>query len=311
MLPEAKHEAICAACKGGRCCVQYRVEILGSDLYRLVKGLTLAPQEFVYLARFAHGVDIPHPIFLSRERTPYQLCLQKKPAKKSKKPKPDSIKSTEPCIFLVEFDAFTKRCGVYPHRPMVCRTFPTTSTTFGIDVPQRDACPPRAWTIERVDIPTAHLLHTLARIERDIYIAFLEHWNTIADATPEDRRLSPDAFYFSLLKFYGALDEAKSACFDLPDTQTALALGWRRAAQLHSQPWTLIHTERQAEVELQAGPVAAAFLRAVHHHLGQFATTARALAAAGRAQINHALADKLARLNALMSPQPPTPSPEP
>ena len=51
-------------------------------------------------------------------------------------------------------------------------------------------------------------------------------------------------------------------------------------------------------------------MRAVHQHLGQFATTAAALSAAGRAQINHALASKLARLNALMSAPAPDATPD-
>jgi hypothetical protein len=185
--------------------------------------------------------------------------------------------------------------------------FPTVATPFGVDVVQRDTCPPRAWTIERVDIPTAQTLHDLWRIERDLYAAFLERWNRLADATPEDRRLTQDAFFFMLLKFYKALQPAKEAAFETPSAQAPLARGWRAAATLHRQPWTLLDTDHRADLLTRAGPVAAAFMEAVADRLRDLDHTLSTMTQRATSEVTQSLQSKLDRLNALMSG--PCPSP--
>jgi Fe-S-cluster containining protein len=303
LLPEATHDAVCAACKGVKCCVNYRVSVTGCDVQRLVKGLSLSPQEVSYLQRVKTEAVQPFAVFLSRARDPYELCLQKKP------PRTQDPTEKRPCAFLIELDSFTRRCGVYPHRPMVCRMFPTVATSYGVDVVQRTTCPPRAWTIERVDIPTAQVLHDLWRIERDLYCAFLERWNLLASATPEDRRLSTEAFFFMLLKFYGGLDPAKQATFEAPAAQAPLASGWRAAVSLHAQPWTLLDSPQRDALLRCAGPIATAFMEAARDRLADLDRTVAALIATTRAQVNHNLQSKLDRLSALMAPPPTTPQP--
>ena len=170
----------CAAC--GLCCRSYLVPVFGHDVYRLVKQRGLDPRSFLFIAE----QETPDPVgFLLDPGGPtYGLALDKK----------NALEASQPCVFLVESDDGTSRCGVYEDRPIACATYPMAHAINGVGFLPAALCPPNAWPPdEPANEHWAVALRRLARY-RDTYVEVVRRWNAwIASRLDRD---APPAEHF-------------------------------------------------------------------------------------------------------------------
>ncbi len=170
--PEAPTHPDCARCPA-RCCHTLDVHVTAHDLRRICDALTVPAESFVCLTTTPRSS--PDSFLLSGEGAEYELVLDRRPG----------------CVFLLRLDeAGRARCGVYEHRPMVCRAYPFFPTadadvvTLTVDA---DAlCPPPLLDVARV--PAGAPLPTLfsKQVERDVHRLAIDRWNrwVAAEATP-------------------------------------------------------------------------------------------------------------------------------
>lgn len=126
------------------------------------------------------------------------------PAPPGPAPAPDPRDDARRCGFLITLGG-ASRCGVYDHRPMACRTFPSARTSFGVIVATPEAiCPPGAFAQERADLPALIALHRIAEREREAFRVFAAHWNAQAPTLRELSRLRA-----ALVRFTRELDLAE------------------------------------------------------------------------------------------------------
>ena len=181
-LPEASSSSGCSTCTTSRCCVMFDPEITGADLLRLMRGVGLEPRDIAELKPTRKDQAGDDAIHLGDERA-WDLRLRRTAALAGTQ----GPGGTRRCGFLVDLThpemLPASRCGVYEHRPLVCRLFPSDLTSFGVMVGTPEAvCPPQAWSQERADLPTLHHLHLVARHERERFRVFIAAWNPASEA---------------------------------------------------------------------------------------------------------------------------------
>ena len=122
----------CARCSEG-CCKEYLVTVTGLDVYRMTHGLGLAPRQFAVV------VPVQRPgiegFRLDAGEDRFQLALDKQ----------RHGERAGWCVFWMPFGTTSGRCGIYAHRPQVCRTYPATLVDG--EVVRRDdvLCPAGSW----------------------------------------------------------------------------------------------------------------------------------------------------------------------
>lgn len=240
MLPEPRNNAVCIACTA-RCCYQYRVQITGADVYRLARGLSMHPKDFAMVVHTLKKQDSPDAIYFNAESEPFELCLHKHPKRRDKS-------GNRPCPMLVILDRDHQRCGVYAHRPMVCRLFPTYTHNRGVNVNNASACPPRSWSIERIDIRNVELLQKLWFIEMTTYRGILQRWNREARKLGDASHYRVEFFFDWLLTIYSAVDSLFQPLLVDEDSQRLLARKWAAAQDLEATPWNAVGTEKHEAV---------------------------------------------------------------
>jgi Fe-S-cluster containining protein len=115
------------------CCKEYLVTVTGLDVYRMTRGLGLAPGQFTV----ALPVQPPETkgFRLGADDDRFQLALDKQ----------RHGDHAGWCVFWMPLGSPSGRCGIYAHRPQVCRTYPATLVDG--EVARRDdvLCPAGAW----------------------------------------------------------------------------------------------------------------------------------------------------------------------
>jgi Fe-S-cluster containining protein len=122
----------CARCTEA-CCKEYLVTVTGLDVYRIARGLGLAPPQF------AVTVPVQRPgvegFRLGTADDRFQLALDKQRAGAY----------AGWCVFWMPFGETAGRCGIYAHRPQVCRTYPATLVDGEVARRSDVLCPPGSW----------------------------------------------------------------------------------------------------------------------------------------------------------------------
>jgi Fe-S-cluster containining protein len=166
----------CATCRG-RCCREYRVEINVADLRRLSRGTALHPSDFIQLREGQAGEK---GFRLHKDGPPMGLNLVRRP-------------ETRGCVFLVEIAPDLARCGVYAHRPSVCRNFPTTVEHGAVDIRRDVTCGPDAWNLAAMDLCEYRRGFVRSRADWAEHWQIVETWN--AAVGQGGRRRSPKELY--------------------------------------------------------------------------------------------------------------------
>jgi Fe-S-cluster containining protein len=102
-VPDAKRlRTACDRCRSSDCCRKYNVLVTEGDIDRLCAAVGLSREEF--------GRRYLRPAVDWCEDYPFQLTC-------------DEDAEGDRCIFLREDSLGRLRCGVYEHRPRICRDF--------------------------------------------------------------------------------------------------------------------------------------------------------------------------------------------
>jgi Fe-S-cluster containining protein len=185
----------CVTC--GRCCRSYVVSLLGCDVWRISRGLRLSPELFV----LAH--DQPEPaddgFLLEPDGWPQGLALDKR----------GEFGPGQPCVFLVELGGGHACCGIYEHRPAVCRTYPMAIRQAVTRVRDDALCAPSAWSPEQVAAPG--WMHELSAYRREWteYATIVGRWNHGVLETK--RRTTVPHYLEYLLNAYDEMAQGEAA----------------------------------------------------------------------------------------------------
>ena len=153
----------CGSCHG-RCCREYRVQVNVADVRLLAAGTTLHPRQFLRL----HDSGGPDGFHLNPGGNGMELHLLRNP-------------TTGACVFLMELGPELARCGVYEHRPMVCRNFPTTLERGAVAVRTEVKCGPDAWNLATMDLCTYRQDLVRAVADRVAHSRAVKAWNDRID----------------------------------------------------------------------------------------------------------------------------------
>ena len=187
----------CARCTEG-CCKAYLVTVTGLDVYRIARGLGLAPNQFTVAVPVQRSGAVGFRVDAGADR--FQLALDKQ--------------RSGWCVFWMPFGSTSGRCGIYAHRPQVCRTYPATLVDG--EVARRDdvLCPVGAWGPGSALVSEQWRLRTerqYAELEIDALVT--QRWND-ADLPAVPARDLLAAYMAWLLEVYERLDEDDAAPLD-------------------------------------------------------------------------------------------------
>jgi Fe-S-cluster containining protein len=168
---------------------------MGLDVWRISRALRLSPELFV----LAH--DQPEPaddgFLLEPGGWPQGLALDKR----------GEFGPGQPCVFLAELGGGYAGCGVYEHRPAVCRTYPMALRGSSVAIREDALCPEGAWLEGGGDEATWRWKLRTYRERWDEYVAVVEEWNDQVRALGSTRRTVPEYLLY-LVNTYDRLGEA-------------------------------------------------------------------------------------------------------
>ena len=108
------------SCVGCSCCFGLLIDITGSDVHRLARGLALDPRSFVTQCP-SDETDDDIGFSLEPGGETFTLVLRQRSAAHSREL---IVEHGRPCTFLLGPIQGTTRCGVYGLRPRACRSYP-------------------------------------------------------------------------------------------------------------------------------------------------------------------------------------------
>jgi len=106
---------------------------------------------------------------------------------------------TRACTFLMEIALDKPRCGVYAHRPLVCRNFPAALKRGTVAVRSGVTCGPNSWNLAAMDLPTYRRDLLRANAAWNEHWKIVAAWNTAIDATNIEK--TPDELFAFLLSY--------------------------------------------------------------------------------------------------------------
>lgn len=172
----------CHTCEAP-CCRAYHIGISAWDAFRIARGVVVPMTDFCALG-WRETAEADYRIVLdgcapSNERRFHALALRKVPD-------PDP-RFRSRCPFLVSAGPFG-RCGIYEHRPLVCRTYPARVVhgVVALDAGGR-YCPPAGWNLVDIDLGRARRTWAVYEAQRAIDDRLIEAWNASVLASGEAR----------------------------------------------------------------------------------------------------------------------------
>jgi len=183
----------CPTC--GACCRSYWVTLCGRDIWGIARSENLAPSEFV-VPRLVEGPRVDGVQFAAGG--PISLLMLDKRGR---------IEADRPCVFLVSLGTSHAACGIYGHRPVVCRDYPFVVRDGSLALRERALCPANAWpTGLLAAVGPERVLHS--HREFDLYGAFVARWNARVAATPA-RAFRLDELFESMIDVYDYAESAR------------------------------------------------------------------------------------------------------
>jgi Fe-S-cluster containining protein len=195
----------CASCTEG-CCREYTVTVTGLDVFRISRGLGLAPEQFAVCV----PMDEPAGFRLDDGEQRYRLALDKR----------RGGELAGWCVFWLPLGSAAGRCGIYSLRPQVCRAYPATLRDG--EVVRRDdvLCPAGAWG------PGSALAGPAWRERVERQYAELE-LDAIVNARWNARETLPDPPAEAFMSYLGWLLEVYSRLDAAPDAPLEWAVPHR------------------------------------------------------------------------------------
>ena len=137
-MSETPHNP-CATC--GRCCRSYVVPVCGHDIWQICRAQRLSPASFLLAA--PQPEPDPEGFRLERDGPTFYVVLDKQ----------GRFTIKQRCVFLVTLGGGHERCGIYDHRPIVCRTYPMNLMASVVSPRPDLLCPPDSWPDEVIRRP--------------------------------------------------------------------------------------------------------------------------------------------------------------
>lgn len=224
----------CATCEG-RCCRQYVVPVTCLDVHDLSRALALAPEQFAALV--SDPETETDGIKLQAGGPGLSLVLHRH----------QHADDRQSCVFLVELPDGTGRCGVYAHRPSVCRTYPTAFHHGSVAIRPDVMCPKGSWNLAAMDLPSWRLGLLAFEMNHALHRIVVARWNELVDAGHSKHPTAAGFFRFAM----GACDELHDLRASYPPgALNRVVHGWGRlpSDEAHGVPeWVgLLH--RAAEL---------------------------------------------------------------
>lgn len=218
----------CATCSGSPCCAYYTIELTGRDIHRIHARCRLPLSAFLryYVQRQENACGFR----LSPGGPKHDLGLQQR-----RQADPDGL---HPCVFILELPGGHRRCGLYEHRPLVCRAYPAILrqgvVSFRRELPV--CSPPGAYDISRVDVLCFWRAALELAVEKSIWAALVERWNAMVEQAPPGSSLSALQLAQAALEFYGRLEPLRPLAG--PPWERCLT-SWRRLLEHDLEPLRL------------------------------------------------------------------------
>ncbi len=190
----------CSGCETchGRCCRELAVPVCGFDVVRLARAEQLPIDNFATLATEAESSR--GSVHLHSGDETFYLKLQRRYARDG----------GPACVFLMELEG-DYRCGVYGHRPQVCRTYPMQLHHGAVRVRPDAICGADAWNVAGLDLPGWRQAVTLFELEWTVYDIVLRRFNDMARERGPDDPLTEADFFAWLSDAYAAIDPLREA----------------------------------------------------------------------------------------------------
>lgn len=183
----------CLSCEG-RCCTTYIVPLNGNDVWRIVQAQRLAPGLFVQ--REPEEYAAPSNFLLRPNGPVYSIALRHQYDRRNERP----------CIFLMQLRDGVQRCGIYPHRPIACQTYPMQQQPIGV-VPREDMlCPRGSWAgiTQRPGEWRERLVRQDHEWQR--YESVVQAWNAAVRLQPAESGFVLDQYLAYLVAAYDFLN---------------------------------------------------------------------------------------------------------
>jgi Fe-S-cluster containining protein len=178
----------CATC--GACCRSYVVPVCGYDVWRISQAQRLAPEQFVI------AVAQPEPrtdgFRLEPAGPTYGLMLDKQ----------GRLQANQSCVFLFHLAGGNDRCGIYPDRPVVCRSYPMVIAPRGVTFRDKPLCPPDSWP--EAELRKRSWRHAVLRVNMqfDLYADVVARWNARVDLAHAGSGFALAEYFSYLINVY-------------------------------------------------------------------------------------------------------------
>jgi Fe-S-cluster containining protein len=167
--------------------------VTGYDVWGIVSGLKLAPQQFLVYSQATSNVA--GAFKLDQSGNAFDIALDKV----------RDDRQYKPCIFLAELPGGGGRCGIHAFRPHVCQTYPALTEDSIVALRKDVLCPTGAWKLVHMNVGAwQDQIHEFV-LHRDIYEYVVQLWNRRVDSALPGTRYSIDTYYDFLLNFYQRL----------------------------------------------------------------------------------------------------------
>lgn len=189
-MAETRHNP-CNTC--GACCRSYIVPLCGRDVWEVCVHQRFDPSDFI--TAFPLPKPSPEAFRLNQEGFDFALALDKQ----------GEFEFNRPCTFLVSLGGGHTRCGIYAHRPTVCRTYPMIQFRDLIIQRKDSLCPPNSWSSEDVRQPSWRKNVQRVQMQFDLYYEVVARWNARVASQPAGTTYVIGAYYDYLMNVYGRL----------------------------------------------------------------------------------------------------------
>ncbi len=187
----------CNTC--GACCRSYIVPLNGRDVWELCVHQRFDPSDFV--TAFPLPKPSPEGFRLNKDGFTFGLALDKQ----------GEFEFNRPCTFLMSLGGGHSCCGVYAHRPTVCRSYPVIRVREHFVQRKDSLCPPNAWSAGQLGHPSWRQNAQRVQMQFDLYYEVIARWNARVVSKPEGTTYVIGAYYDYLLNVYerlAGLDDA-------------------------------------------------------------------------------------------------------
>jgi Fe-S-cluster containining protein len=182
----------CGTC--GLCCRSYLVPLCGRDVWHISTRQRMAPEQFVFACE--QNTPTADGFYLDPTATSYLLALDKR----------GKLRAQNPCIFLLELQGGYSRCGIYAHRPVVCRDYPMRAVAGGVELRADVLCPPDSWSPATLRRPSWTAALQRRRMHFDIYSLVVARWNAHLTTGDSNTQANLGDYLGYLLNVYERLD---------------------------------------------------------------------------------------------------------